>query len=108
MSEAVTITSLAGMAGSAAGGMVIALEIMGKSWLAWAATIGLSPEVLHRIGCMAAGGMDTLPHNGGIITLLGICGLTHKQSYPDIFFMTVMKTLMALVMAIFAIVTGLV
>lgn len=108
LSEAVTITSLAGMAGSAAGGMVIALEIMGKSWLAWATTIGLSPEVLHRIGCMAAGGMDTLPHNGGIITLLGICGLTHKQSYPDIFFMTVMKTLMALVMAIFAIVTGLV
>jgi len=107
-SEAITVTTLAGMAGSAAGGMVIALEIMGQSWLTWANTIGLSPEVLHRIGCMAAGGMDTLPHNGGIITLLGICGLTHKQSYPDIFFMTIMKTLMALVMAVFAVVTGLV
>jgi H+/gluconate symporter-like permease len=96
------------MAGSAAGGMVIALEIMGAQWLAWANSIGMSPEVLHRIGAMAAGGMDTLPHNGGIITLLGICGLTHKQSYPDIFFMTIMKTVMAFVMVAVVALTGLV
>jgi len=108
MSEAVTITTLAGMSGSAAGGMVISLELMGKQWLAMAQQTGLSPEILHRIGCMAAGGMDTLPHNGGIITLLAICGLTHKQSYPDIFFMTVMKTGIAFVMMGFAVVTGLV
>ncbi len=108
MSEAVTITTLAGMSGSAAGGMVISLELMGKQWLAMAQQTGLSPEILHRIGCMAAGGMDTLPHNGGIITLLAICGLTHKQSYPDIFFMTIMKTGIAFVMMGVAVVTGLV
>lgn len=108
LSEAVTVTTLAGMSGSAAGGMVIALELMSKSWLAWANSIGMSPEILHRIGAMAAGGMDTLPHNGGIITLLGICGLTHKQSYPDIFFMTIMKTSIAFLMVAVAVVTGLV
>ncbi|MBP1764558.1 MAG: Citrate transporter [Firmicutes bacterium] len=106
MSEAVTITTLAGMSGSAAGGMVISLELMGKSWLAWAQQIGMSPEILHRIGCMAAGGMDTLPHNGGIITLLAICGLTHKQSYPDIFALTIMKTTMAFLMMGLAVITG--
>ncbi|SMD17448.1 GntP family permease [Sporomusa malonica] len=108
MSEAITITTLAGMSGSAAGGMVISLEIMGKSWLAMANQIGMSPEILHRIGCMAAGGMDTLPHNGGIITLLGICGLTHRQSYPAIFQLTLIKTAMAFVMMAVAVITGLV
>jgi H+/gluconate symporter-like permease len=41
---------------------------------------------------MASGGMDTLPHNGAVITLLAVCGLTHKQSYKDIFAVTCIKT----------------
>jgi H+/gluconate symporter-like permease len=49
-------------------------------------------EVFHRVAAMAAGGMDTLPHNGAIITLLAITGLTHRQSYPDIFAITCIKT----------------
>jgi H+/gluconate symporter-like permease len=49
-------------------------------------------EVLHRVAAMACGGMDTLPHNGAIITLLAITGLTHRQSYSDIFAITVIKT----------------
>ncbi len=47
---------------------------------------------LHRIASMASGGMDTLPHNGAVITLLAITGLTHRQSYPDIFAITLLKT----------------
>ncbi|EEL50890.1 hypothetical protein bcere0022_17910 [Bacillus cereus Rock3-44] len=42
---------------------------------------------------MASGGMDTLPHNGAVITLLAVTGLTHKQSYRDIFAITIIKTL---------------
>jgi H+/gluconate symporter-like permease len=66
---------------------------MGKQYMAAAQAAGISPELLHRIASMASGGMDTLPHNGAVITLLAITGLTHRQSYKDIFAITVIKTL---------------
>ncbi|WP_371367358.1 hypothetical protein SRRS_13420 [Sporomusa rhizae] len=97
VSEAVTVTSIAGITGSASGGMAIALDLMAKNWLEWANAINMSPEVLHRIASMASGGLDTLPHNGAVITLLAVCGLTHREAYPDIFAMTVIKTIMAFV-----------
>ena len=53
----------------------------------------IPPEVMHRVVAMASGGMDTLPHNGAVITLLAVTGLTHKQSYKDIFAITIIKTL---------------
>jgi H+/gluconate symporter-like permease len=83
-SEFFTVNILAGITGSASGGMSIALSIMSKDWLAWANQVGLSPEMLHRMASIASGGMDTLPHNGAVITLLAVCGLTHVQSYKDI------------------------
>lgn len=105
-SEAVTVNVLAGITGSASGGMSIALDLMAKDWIAWANSIGMSPEILHRVASMASGGMDTLPHNGAVITLLAVCGLTHKQSYGDIFAMTVIKTLMVFVIIFFHTITG--
>jgi H+/gluconate symporter-like permease len=92
ISEAVSVNVLAGITGSASGGLSIALEVMGQHYLALARAQGISPELLHRIAAMASGGMDTLPHNGAVITLLAITGLTHKQSYPDIFAITLIKT----------------
>lgn len=97
VSEAVTVNVLAGITGSASGGMSIALDLMAKDWLAWANSIGMSPEILHRVASMASGGMDTLPHNGAVITLLAVCGLTHKDSYGDIFVMTIIKTAMVFI-----------
>jgi H+/gluconate symporter-like permease len=88
--------------------MSIALDIMGKEWLSMANAIGMSPEILHRVASMASGGMDTLPHNGAIITLLAVCGLNHKQSYGDIFAITVFKTVAAFFVVIFYSLTGLV
>ena len=84
MSEFFTVNALAGITGSASGGMSIALAIMAKDWLAWAAQTGVSPEMLHRVASMASGGFDTLPHNGAVITLLAVCGLTHVESYKDV------------------------
>lgn len=84
VSESITINVLAGVTGSASGGMSIALEAMGNHYLTAASAAGISPEFLHRIASMSSGGFDSLPHNGAIITLLAICGLTHKQSYKDI------------------------
>ncbi|HWQ62413.1 MAG TPA: GntP family permease [Negativicutes bacterium] len=106
VSEAVTVSTLAGITGSASGGMSIALDLMAKDWMAWAAKIGMSPEILHRVASMASGGLDTMPHNGAVITLLAVCGLTHTQSYPDIFAMTVIKTGMVFVIIFLHSVTG--
>src|SRR6266581_1266228 len=90
INEAITVTSLAGITGSASGGMSIALAAMAESSNATAAGIPL--EVFHRVAAMASGGMDTLPHNGAVITLLAVTGLTHRVSYKDIFAITVIKT----------------
>ncbi len=89
VSEALTINVLAGITGSASGGMSIALEAMGQRYLEWGAQVGIGPELLHRVAAMASGGFDSLPHNGAIITLLAITGMSHRESYPDIGMITV-------------------
>jgi H+/gluconate symporter-like permease len=93
INEAITVTSLAGITGSASGGMSIALAAMSDTFIANAQAAGIPLEVFHRVASMASGGMDTLPHNGAVITLLAVSGLTHKQSYKDIFAITLIKTL---------------
>ncbi|WP_075618802.1 GntP family permease [Paenisporosarcina indica] len=94
---AVTTSTLAGITGSASGGMGIALSAMGDKFNEAIALANISPEVMHRVVAMASGGMDTLPHNGAVITLLAVTGLTHKQSYGDIFMITIIKTLVVFV-----------
>jgi H+/gluconate symporter-like permease len=93
VNEAVTVTALAGITGSASGGMSIALAAMSDTFIANAHAAGIPLEVFHRIAAMASGGMDTLPHNGAVITLLAVTGLTHRQSYKDVFAITAIKTL---------------
>jgi H+/gluconate symporter-like permease len=92
VNEAITVTTLAGMTGSASGGLSLALAAMAEPFKAAALAADIPLEVFHRVAAMAAGGMDTLPHNGAIITLLAITGLTHRQSYGDIFAITCIKT----------------
>jgi H+/gluconate symporter-like permease len=106
VNEAVTVTALAGITGSASGGMSIALATMSDSFIAAANAANVPLEVLHRIASMASGGMDTLPHNGAVITLLAVTGLTHKTSYMDIFAITVIKTLAVVVAIVMYSVTG--
>lgn len=99
VSEAIAVNVLAGVTGSASGGLSIVLEVMGSHYLQLADSLGISPELLHRIASMASGGMDTLPHNGAVITLLAITGLTHRQSYKDIFIITILKTATVFILA---------
>ncbi len=92
VNEAITVTSLAGITGSASGGMSIALAAMAETFIQNATAAGIPLEVFHRVASMASGGMDTLPHNGAVITLLAVTGLTHRVSYKDIFAITLIKT----------------
>ena len=93
VNEAITVTLLAGITGSASGGMSNALAAMSDSFIAAAHAANIPLEVLHRVASMASGGMDTLPHNGAVITLLAVTGLTHREAYRDIFSITIIKTL---------------
>jgi len=83
-SEAVAVNVLAGATGSASGGMSIALEALGPQYLEKAMQMGVNPEYLHRIASIASGGLDTLPHNGAVLTLLAVSNCKHKESYLDI------------------------
>jgi len=108
VNEAITVTTLAGITGSASGGMSIALAAMSEQFLAAANAAGIPPEVLHRVASMASGGMDTLPHNGAVITLLAVTALTHRQSYKDIFAITCIKTVSVFVVIAVYYLTGIV
>lgn len=95
VSAALSSGALAGITGSASGGMSIALDVLGPSLLAQAVAQGVDPALLHRVVAVATGGLDTLPHNGAVITLLGICGMTHRQAYGDIFVVAVIGPILA-------------
>ena len=100
ISEAIMVNVLAGITGSASGGLGIALEIMGANYMQLAEQYNIDPELMHRIASLASGGLDSLPHNGAIITMLTICGLTHRESYKDIFVVAVIVPIIALILVI--------
>ncbi|MEM6489246.1 MAG: GntP family permease [Pseudomonadota bacterium] len=96
ISEAVAVSILAGITGSASGGMSIALEALGATYLAMANQAGVSPELLHRVAALSSGGFDVLPHSGAVITLLAITGLSQRESYGDIFMVAIVGPLLGL------------
>ncbi|MFC1234153.1 GntP family permease [Vibrio sp. F74] len=108
LSFALSTSLLAGITGSASGGLSIALDALGQTYIQQASELGISLEVLHRIASIACGGLDSLPHNGAVITLLAICGMTHRDSYKDIFVCTlaipVVATGVTLIFAIMGVV----
>lgn len=105
---ALMVNILAGITGSASGGLSIALDIFGQHFLAETAAVGIPAEVVHRIAAMASGGMDSLPHNGAVITTLAICGLTHREAYKDMFAITLLKVVVAFFGVFFYMLTGIV
>jgi H+/gluconate symporter-like permease len=97
LNVAATVNALSAITGSSSGGLSLALAASGGAFLEMARTAGIPADVLHRVAAMASGGLDTLPHNGAIITLLLVTGLTHRQAYKDIFAMTGIKVAAVLV-----------
>ncbi|MGJ9457582.1 GntP family permease [Oceanobacillus sp. CF4.6] len=100
ISEAVAVNILAGATGSASGGMGIALEALGSKYYEIAMNTGIDPEAFHRVASLSSGGLDALPHNGAVLTLLTITGMTHKDSYKDIFVVAVLIPIVSIIAAI--------
>ena len=91
---------IAGITGSASGGLTIALEALGETFAGMAEQGGIDPELMHRVAAIGAGGLDVLPHNGAVVTLLAVCGATHRESYRDIAMVAMVGQLLALALAI--------
>jgi H+/gluconate symporter-like permease len=96
VSLAVATNILAALTGSASGGLTIALDALGPSYMKLAAETGISPELMHRVAVIGAGTLDSLPHNGAVVTLLAVCGCTHRESYFDIVMAAIVGALIAL------------
>ena len=91
---------LAALTGSASGGLTIALDALGSTYLQLAAQHHIDPALLHRVAVISSGTLDSLPHNGAVVTLLAVCGSTHRESYRDIVMVAVVGALVALVAVI--------
>ncbi|MRR29482.1 GntP family permease [bacterium] len=96
VSLAVSTNLLAGVSGSASGGLNIALNALAQNYLA----LGVNPQLAHRISTIACGALDTLPHNGAIVTLFKVVGTTHKEAYGDIMWVSIWNQLIANAVAI--------
>ena len=96
VSLAVATNMLAALTGSASGGLTIALDALGQTYKHVAAERGIDPGVLHRVAVIGSGSLDILPHNGAIVSLLAICGLTHRESYFDIVMVGIVSSVVAL------------
>ena len=101
VSLAVATNLLAALTGSASGGLTIALDALGDTYMAIAAQTGIDPALMHRVAVIGSGTLDILPHNGAVVTLLAVCGTTHRESYFDIVMVGIVGAIVALVLVIF-------
>jgi H+/gluconate symporter-like permease len=100
VSLAVATNLLSAITGSASGGLTIALDALGATYMRLAAAHGIDPSLLHRIAVMSAGTLDSLPQNGAVVTLLAVCGSTHRESYFDIVMAAIVGPIIALAVVI--------
>jgi H+/gluconate symporter-like permease len=95
VSLAVATNVLAALTGSASGGLTIALDALGQSYMALSSELGINPALMHRVAVIGSGTLDILPHNGAVVTLISLCGSTHRDSYFDIVMVGIVGSLLA-------------
>src|SRR5580704_17499794 len=100
VSLAVATNVLAALTGSASGGLTIALDALGATYMKIAAETGLNPALMHRVAVIGSGTLDLLPHNGAVVTLLAVCGVSHREGYFDIVMAGIVSAVLALVAVI--------
>ncbi|GAA5132653.1 GntP family permease [Alloalcanivorax gelatiniphagus] len=94
---AMAVTVIAGITGSASGGLGIALPILAPIYQG----MGLDNGAMHRISALASGGLDSLPHNGYVVTTIrAVCKETHQRAYPMVFIASVLVPSVVLVLAV--------
>jgi H+/gluconate symporter-like permease len=96
LSAAISSNIMAGIVGSASGGLGIFMETLKQHYL----DAGIPPDILHRVVTIGASGLDSLPHCGAVITSFTIMGMTHREAYKDVFVITVVIPIIALVLVV--------
>jgi H+/gluconate symporter-like permease len=96
VSLAAATNVLSALTGSASGGLTIALDALSGTYMRLAAELGIDPALLHRVAVIGSGTLDSLPHNGAVVTLLAVCGSSHRESYFNIFMVAIVGALLAL------------
>lgn len=91
LSMVMAVSAVSGITGSASGGVQIFMSTMAQTYV----DMGIDPDELHRLAVMASGGLDSLPHCGGVIAMLAVTQLTHKQAYKDVAVVTIVVPLIA-------------
>ena len=95
-SFSIATSLLAGACGSGSGGLTLALETLAPQYL----EMGIHPGVLHKVASAACITLDSLPHNGVMVTVLACCGLTHKEGYRYLFCITVIGAILTMILAV--------
>jgi H+/gluconate symporter-like permease len=100
VSLALATNILAALTGSASGGLTIALDALGETYMRLATEYGIDPALMHRVAVIGAGTLDSLPHNGAVVTLMAVCGSNHKESYFDLVMVAIVGAIISLVAVI--------
>jgi H+/gluconate symporter-like permease len=100
VSLAAATNVLAALTGSASGGLTIALDALGDTYMRLAVETGIDPALMHRVAVIGSGTLDSLPHNGAVVTLLAVCRSTHRESYLDIVMAGVVGPILGLIVVI--------
>ncbi|MFP3322396.1 GntP family permease [Planococcus sp. SIMBA_160] len=99
VAQSLAIQVMAMITGSASGGMGIALSTLGDTFYNLSQTTGINPEVFHRMASVASGA-SILPNNGALLTLLAVTGLTHRETYKDVFVVALVIPTIAVIVGI--------
>ncbi|HEY9455197.1 MAG TPA: GntP family permease, partial [Bradyrhizobium sp.] len=100
VSLAIATNILAALTGSASGGLTIALDALGETYVTIASQHGIDTALMHRVAVIGSGTLDILPHNGAVVSLLALCGTTHRDSYFDIVMPGMVGSVVALAVVI--------
>ena len=100
VSLAFAVNVLSALTGSASGGLTIALDALGETYRRLALEQGIDPALMHRVAVLSAGTLDSLPHNGAVVSLLSVCGVRHREGYLDLFMVAIVGALIALAVVI--------
>ncbi len=89
----ITTATCAAASASSSGGIAVAMTTFAQTYM----NMGVNLEAAHRVATIAASTLDTLPHTGGQITLMGLCHQTHKDAFSHIFVTQAIIPIIALV-----------
>lgn len=105
----VSTAVISGITGSSSGGLSITMQTLGDQLAQLATEQGISLELMHRVTAMASVSFDSMPHNGAVLTMLIVCGMTHRLSYKDVAVVTIIIPLatLALMLGVNALIPGL-